>query len=335
MIISKSKIEFFNSYFNFLEENDIQSVILHTYADYPEKIHSDVDYCVGEADLGKIIPLINQHCYDSGWRLVQILQHEVKAFFCICVSQSNPSEYVELDVCSDYMREGKILLRAEWLLQNRRALEGKAFYVPAVGREFCYTLWKSVAKKKSKEEMLGKLDVIYEINPEECEMSLIQSNMVVSEVMEAWCGARAEEVYAQQEQQYADASKVGVVSRFVKLLRRVVQPSGLLILVDGSEDDLESHLGSHFYSSIKPCFRKVGMTIEKVHLINTSVKLLKSSLVLCNASKLIPKTLYLPAKMFSSAYKLKLEHNDNMIGEVHAYLERRLQKRWGLKANDK
>jgi len=181
MPTSLSKIDFFNRYFELLESRGIASVILHTYEAYPEHIHSDVDYCVSGDNLPSIVPLVYEHCQASGWRLVQIMQHECKAFFCICVSIQDPTECVEFDVCSDYMREGKVLISAEKLLANRRPYAQTSFHIPSLGAEFCYRLWKSIAKKKPLEKMREPLDSLYAQDSESCSNAMLDLNILVTQ----------------------------------------------------------------------------------------------------------------------------------------------------------
>lgn len=325
--MSYSKIIFFNSYFELLESRNIDHVILHTYDAYPEEIHSDVDYCVNDEDLERIPALIHEHCSNSGWRLVQILQHEVKAFFCICVSLSDPTEYIELDVCSDYMREGKVLLRAEQILSSRRKARGRSFQIPSVGAEFCYSLWKSVAKGKSLDQSAKKLAEIYEQSPEECECAMRVGKMGAAFLERGSWNEQGQQIYAKLEQIYAGADKVSRSSRFKKLYKRLTEPSGLFLCINESVKGVDGR----FIASMKPCFRKVDKTLTKSHLFKTPVKVLRTRLIMSDRERLIVRLVYLTCKFFNAGYKLESTMSQNAVSDVHAYLEQRLQKRWGFK----
>ena len=69
---SLSTINFFNSYFELLKHEDIAHVILHTYEQYPERLHSDVDYCVSDQNLRRVIPLLYAHWVCLGYMAVRL-----------------------------------------------------------------------------------------------------------------------------------------------------------------------------------------------------------------------------------------------------------------------
>ncbi|MEZ7956915.1 MAG: hypothetical protein QMC23_09375 [Rubritalea sp.] len=324
---SITKAHFFNRYFELLEEKDIVNVVLHSYKDYPKKIDSDVDHCVSEIDLYKVPQLIHEHCEASGWKLVQILQHEVKAFFCICVSQSDTTEYLELDVCSDYMREGKELLSAERILEGRRRREQKSFYIPAPEKEFCYSLWKSVAKNKSFKSVSEKLNRIYQQSPPECDSQVrLGYSMVILEENTSWATG-AEEIYHKLQCYYSRAPKVSALSRARKFALRVMQPSGLLLNIIHPEIVEDQH----FSKSMRSCFRSIDTSPTQAHIVQSLLKVLKTKLVMGHAKGMVSRVVFNILKPLNAGYALTSSSTSDAVSEVHTYLARRLNKRWRFK----
>ena len=328
--MSLTKIDFFNGYFNLLEKEGVASVILHTYDHYPETIHSDVDYCVSDDDLPKILSFVYSHCKASGWRMVQIMQHEVKAFFCICVSEDDPSVYIELDVCSDYMREGKRLIESSEILKYRKHIEGKSFYTPSTGLEFCYGLWKSIAKRKQQDAMLEKLNAIYSENPSECESYLRLLCLNKKNENLRW-ESDQQEIYDCLVSEYKSKKLVSALARLKKSYRRVSQPTGLLLNLETQVDYDRLERDSVFQDSMKYCFRSVSeLSHQKTKgKINIVKMVLKSTLVISVLSKSKFCMLrYLLNKL--GAYLLIKRGGKNEVVIILDYLENRLVKRWNL-----
>lgn len=324
-----SKIDFFNRYFELLESRGIASVILHTYEAYPEHIHSDVDYCVNDDDLPSIVPLVFVHCQASGWRLVQIMQHECKAFFCICVSKQDPTECVELDVCSDYMREGKVLISAEKLLANRRPYSQTSFHIPSLGTEFCYRLWKSVAKKKPLEEMRGPLDGLYEQDPESCSNAIFDLNILGSHSTITSWEKQSDAIFGDLQKRYGQMSVMSRKGQFQKFFRRLIHPSGLLVFLPSGHGSEEKQ------ALTKACghaFRKTKILDGPDSFVKTWNRVLRSTLVLCDAGGLRQRLLGIMADWFDAGLLIREPASQKeMTSAIFQYLEKRLVKRWRLK----
>lgn len=325
---SLSKIDFFNSYFELLKSRGIASVILHTYKAYPEHIHSDVDYCVSDGDLAEIIPLVDEHCQKSGWRLVQIMQHESKAFFCICVSKYDSSEYLELDVCSDYMREGKILIRAEDLLAGRRCLRDKHFYVPSPGAEFCYGLWKSVAKKKSTQMMFDQLNTLYDRDPENCLNAMVDLGIFESHHNAQYWKTQGEKIYSNLVSRYNKMPVASQKRQLQRLYSRVVNPSGLVILLPSRESKNETDL---ILNACRHAFRKTARSKKSDSPAATWKIMLRSTLVLYEGKGFSRWLLCTLAARFDALLQLGTGSLDQKTNQIFEYLEVRLVKRWGLR----
>ncbi len=120
----------------------------------PDRIEGDVDVVVPHGDYERLL-------HDpSAWGetsalVVQALTHERNAtFFVLAEGEvgtdcSRAAAYLRVDICSDYRRRGRVLLRAEDLLRDRRRFQGDrgpTFWIPAPAIAFCYYLAKKIDK---------------------------------------------------------------------------------------------------------------------------------------------------------------------------------------------
>lgn len=70
-----------------LESHSIRYAILAGYQGYPDRINSDVDFMVSEADFARLPALLNDPENVAGARLVQILRHETSATYYVLAKQ--------------------------------------------------------------------------------------------------------------------------------------------------------------------------------------------------------------------------------------------------------
>lgn len=326
---SLSTINFFNSYFELLKHEDIAHVILHTYEQYPERLHSDVDYCVSDQNLRRVIPLLYAHCVNSGWKLVQIMQHEVKAFFCVCVSSQNPNNYIQLDVCSHYMREGKVLIKADDLLRNRRKLKHKSFYIPAVGVEFCYSLWKSVAKRKLIGEMFNSLGDLYNADPTQCREIMETLQMTCSEDSFRSWDQDGKKIHQKLANRYHKQSINYRRDQIKKWITRVRQPTGLYLILPQNSPGINtksvaSQLSALFRSTLVESETKLSPRVYK--------EILRSTLVIRLQGDRRCGILTVLASTQQAVLQIGIIDEGRAIETVLDYLETRLVKRYGIRA---
>jgi hypothetical protein len=156
-MLHSSREEFFNAYWAALDGRNWPHVVLHSWQDLPERIDSDVDYAVAGVSAGELLRFLAAFCRARNWRLVQIIEHEPGAYYCLCMQVKGPFAWLALDVTWDYGRCGHVLVRSEFLVSDRRRVAGKSFAVPSVGGEFCYLLAKAAAKGKDFSQIRGRL----------------------------------------------------------------------------------------------------------------------------------------------------------------------------------
>lgn len=132
--------------FNFLmekfEDNRIAYVILHSYQQLPERFDSDIDIAINVRKIEEAISLLDNLLKKTGWRVVQCWRHEYYAADCVI---SNDNEFLQVDFCTHYERNGRVVLSVNELISGRKKYNG--FYVPSSVTEFTYILLKKILKK--------------------------------------------------------------------------------------------------------------------------------------------------------------------------------------------
>src|SRR5262249_4562287 len=109
----------------------------------------------------------------AGARVVQCLEHEQGSRYLV-LAWTRPDGQIEtlaIDVCADYFRAGRRMLRAHEVLDGRRAATGVdgrelGFTVPAAPTAFIYYLVKRVDKCSLNERQGEYLTMEWRANPE-------------------------------------------------------------------------------------------------------------------------------------------------------------------------
>lgn len=73
----------------------------------------------------------------TGWRVIQFWRHENYAADCVI---SNDDEFLQVDFCTHYERNGRVVISVQELLDGKRMY--KNFYIPKPQTEFTYVLVK-------------------------------------------------------------------------------------------------------------------------------------------------------------------------------------------------
>lgn len=148
---SSRAAQFSRGYFLWLNRSNIKYAILHGGENAFEGKITDIDYVVDREEFKNIPFLVNEYCKQNDWRLCQVLRHEDTAAFCVCSHRENPNIVVALDACSDYQRNGLLLLRSEEMLNHRDQLAWGGYRLNTQ-LELRYRFIKAAAKGKDPHE---------------------------------------------------------------------------------------------------------------------------------------------------------------------------------------
>jgi hypothetical protein len=233
-------VTFFNRYWAALADRHWPSLILHSWKDLPETIMSDVDYAVAGASAGDLLSFLSEFSRSLEWRLVQVIEHEPNAYFCVCMQYGGSFESLALDVTWDYRRIGHLLVPAKTLQAGSRTVQGKTFRVPSPGAEAVYILAKAAAKGKDFTDVKSRLFELFAEDPADCSKSLDGSLDFKNP-----SGVSADALLRDVEQWFPGATAFKNIRsgrRFgpgeLKLyLRRIRRPTGLWLKFYGRDAD--------------------------------------------------------------------------------------------------
>jgi len=135
--------------------------VLHGYATLPEEAFSDVDLALDPCVWPHLESLLQQVAGRCGWTLIQKLPHERTACYYVLFHPGRDQhEFLALDFCCDYRRNGRVLLSSSQLLAGRRNYRN--FYIPAPATEAIYILLKRVLKQGLEERHGQRVKELYE-----------------------------------------------------------------------------------------------------------------------------------------------------------------------------
>jgi thymidylate kinase len=139
--------------------------ILTGYEELPDRFDSDIDFMVSNRDFARIPAMIDEIAEATGTALFQAISHEVSArAFRLAARNEDELAFIQPDSCSDYRHFGKLWLRADEMLAERR-LHSRGFWIPSASHEFIYYLIKRVNKRDFGSAHGARLSYLYSEEP--------------------------------------------------------------------------------------------------------------------------------------------------------------------------
>ncbi len=248
--------KFLVCYLQELEEHGWCPVVLHSWKHLPETIASDIDYAVSGPMPRQLLEFLDDFSRANGWRLIQVIEHEPSAFFCVCVQTLHPFSALQLDVCWNYRRSGHRLVDSGVLLDGARRAPGKPFMVPSTGSEFVYLIAKAAAKGKGFGDIRQRIAELLDENAGLCHAAALQafSGIPPQDV------AEGPEALPAWEEWFANAPHLQPVrsgrrwgaDEIVLYLRRVLHPTGFFLQMDGTA---KAETIGRIENALMPAFR--------------------------------------------------------------------------------
>lgn len=149
--------EVFNYLFESFNSQNIDYVIIHSYQYLPDRFDSDIDTAINVSNIKDAIKLLDSILAGTGWRVIQFWRHENYAADCVI---SNDEEFLQVDFCTHYERNGRVVMPVQELLEGKRIY--KNFYVPKPQTEFTYILVKKLLKKFFSDGSKERLTALWE-----------------------------------------------------------------------------------------------------------------------------------------------------------------------------
>ncbi|MBN2570116.1 MAG: thymidylate kinase-like protein [Deltaproteobacteria bacterium] len=248
-----------------LESAGIKTCILSGYEAYPDHIPSDVDFVVLPEDLPKIPAIL----FELPCLLLQCLQHESNAYYYVlCTTARNGTPcFLHLDVSGDFRRDGRVFLTAEEIIASRR--EYNNFWVPSPDIEFAYYLIKKIAKRSINEQQRDSLVSLYQQDPDGCKNQIRRfwsaeaARKLVSVIqLNKWSTVDTEIAWFRKNFLIkAFKRKPSVTLAYwkddvLRRVRRVCIPTGLHVVIFGTDGSGKSSVLEKIKTTLAPAFRR-------------------------------------------------------------------------------
>ncbi len=319
---SLNQVDFFSSYFHALSEEHIEYVILHSYDKYPQEIHSDVDYCVKDENLKKTIAHLFDFCRKNGWRMIQVLQHEVTAFFCVCVCCDNPEDYIQLDVCSHYIRRGKLMIKDQVLLTGRHQFPGGEFFVPDHKAELAYMLWKAAAKNKPLESIRERVDMLLNENGEEHAQNNLSKVVCMLGLSESFDTSSA--ALNELSDKYSRLPMLTRRGQLLRVLRRLRYPAGAYCMV--KDEKVLASCGPALQKLSEVAFR--GFAVTSKPKLSDYLSIIRSTLLV--SAKRCGVIRQAISRWIQCEFSINASEEHEFLRELHELMEKRVARQSGF-----
>jgi hypothetical protein len=310
--------EFVRGYFVWLESNGVAAAVLHGWEDCFEGEISDIDYVMDAAGFREVTRWVHLYCAERGWRLCQVLRHEGTAAFCVCSALDDPACVVALDACSDYRRNGRLLLRAADLLEGRQRLGWGGFRLDPA-KELRYRFIKAAAKGKEIVDIVPRL-LAMEPAAREGIPAWLRSEWNVP--FSGWSDKELGATLARLTLRCGPAATRLRPSEFRRLARRVIHPDGLLLIL-GVEQERNAEAIGRVFSGLYFRRHKMVSEAKPAHRMD----LIRSTLVISSAARASTRLGVGADGILDISAAKEIE---DVIEEIAEFLHRRCLKRVGI-----
>ena len=233
---------------------------------------SDVDIMIHPRDLASVPAMLTQSARSAGAGLVQAIRHETTGCYFILAKQDGRDVgFLDPDCCSDYRRGGRLWLSADQVIAgNRRSLD---IYVPSIPDEFTYYLLKKILKQSITAHQLKRLHDLFASDTAECQRRLarfwpettalrLQRAFVEEDL--SWLQTRLEDLLLELKRSAPMERWFGRCAArlhdLMRLLQRIVYPTGMSVLVMGGKSSLRSTIADGLVENLSPAFRWTSKT---------------------------------------------------------------------------
>jgi len=257
--------ELFNKLIRIIRRYDIPYAIVGRTEGYPENIGSDVDVVIPRDRISDFHRMIWE-IEDENTKIVQMFQHEIVAFYYVLFHFDDKTRlFIQPDVCTDYYRNGRLLLTADYLLKGYRLSEQGIFNVLASEKEFLYYLLKKIDKRSLSEDQFKHIRNSYLIDKDSAlhEASLFWKPDCIEiikqsldsdnyEIMVSNLKILQAGIHSSRKRRFADT----VRNIFLKV-DRIMKPTGLIIAVMGPDGSGKTTVVNQLKKDIEPAFRRI------------------------------------------------------------------------------
>lgn len=258
--------------FRFLERAGAPWCVVGDARDYPQAIASDLDIVLAPEAFAGLPRLLAQFCRECDVRLVQWIEHEQTAVYCVLawLGGDGGFRFLAADFCSDYCRGGRRLLAAEELLEEWAPAAdargyARGFRVPPAPVQFIYYLMKKVDKLELDDEHGEYLSACWHEDPEGARSLLFrywppaeEAGLIArAAAANRWFPVRAVLRRLRRTlHRSAPLTLRGLAGELGRRIRRALRPTGLTVAVLGPDGSGKSSLIERMLEDLEPAFRR-------------------------------------------------------------------------------
>ena len=275
------RVQLFSELMAQLSSAGIRYCVLGGYDNESGDDDSDLDLMVHPKDLRYLPRLLERCARLAGGRLVQAMQHETTGCYFILAKQAGQQMgFLDPDCCGDYRRAGRLWLPADEIIAKRVPYSN--FYLPAIADQFIYYLLKKVLKQSITPGQLKRLQHLYARDPAQCRARMdrfwsltaaIQTQQAVVNDDLAWFQTRMPKLLAELMKSAPMEDSFGRIKAKLRdlgrRLRRAAFPTGLAVLVVGTDQDLRSEIADGVLQVVAPAFRRTAKVAPGCGFLST------------------------------------------------------------------
>ena len=270
--LEKNSSVVLSDFFKYLDNNNIDHCVIGRTDGLPGEIVGDIDIIIKPEKLENFSNNIYDFSLQNNLQVVQIFHHEQTAYYFVLawMNKDGKVEFLHLDMSSHFFQNGRMFLTAGEALSARtpaidQSGNRKGFDVFIPGIEFVYYLFKKVDKQYLNDEHGKHLSKVWVKDPDDCREKTRRfwsepfSSMLCNAAnTESWEEVR-NNLPALEKSVLSNLPRRSLGSRgreFLRILKRVAQPTGLHVVILGSDGSGKSSVIGRVLSELDPAFRR-------------------------------------------------------------------------------
>ncbi len=259
--------------FDFINQSGYPYCIVGGFDDFTFNRDGDIDIVIDYPDMNQgCHKLIYDYCKKRNLQLVQYLKHETIAnYYIIWIRTSDTKEniFLKLDICSDYICNGRKYFSVEKILHSRIQVNDKNgsnihYYIPSPENEFIYYLIKKIEKQQLSNAHKEHLSSVWNDAPEQAikEVKRFWKEKEVNMIAKAaktgnWDHVQKNIIDLQKSLHKSTRrfSFRWYFSEFKRFLKRIAYPTGIHIVFLGADGSGKSTVIDKVIKEITQAFR--------------------------------------------------------------------------------
>lgn len=260
------KLHLVKKFLNKLVEHNVNYIWIHSYNEL--KGDDDVDIVIDKQSFKNAEKIFNKVADDLELKLIQLLQHESGAKCFVLYYGENQPLFLQIDPCTDYMRNGRILLSAEEILSGKISKDDIFIARPDI--EAIYIILKKTLKKEFKPYSKKRIMEIYAEFPEQVEKQLLRffNNEFTQKMIKAfqtndWSFIEINITRLRKNIIIKTLFKNPLstaeywLKEMVRIVKRILRPTGFVVVIQGPDGSGKSTISSKLMDSLNKGFRHV------------------------------------------------------------------------------